>query len=55
MDFDLCHALAILQRRVEIAELHQHMLLKDYPGLDLAQMNIYLVEGLDRVLPPMLP
>ena len=36
-----------------IAELRKHVLPKDYPDLDFRRMNINLVEGLDRVLPPM--
>ncbi|WP_234735915.1 NAD(P)/FAD-dependent oxidoreductase [Tellurirhabdus bombi] len=38
-----------------LAEMRKHVLPGDYPGLDFSQMNIYLVEGLDRVLPPMSP
>lgn len=38
-----------------LAEMRKHVLPGDYPGLDFRQMNIYLVEGLDRVLPPMSP
>ena len=38
-----------------LAEMKQYVLPTDYPGLDFRQMNIYLVEGLDRVLPPMSP
>lgn len=38
-----------------IAEMRKHVLPNDYPGLDFSKMNIYLVEGLDRVLPPMDP
>lgn len=38
-----------------LAEMRTHVLPGDYPGLDFSQMNIYLVEGLDRVLPPMSP
>lgn len=36
-----------------MAELKKHVLPKDYPDLDLRQMKINLVEGADRVLPPM--
>lgn len=36
-----------------IAELKNHILPKDYPDLDPNEMNIHLLEGLDRVLPPM--
>ena len=38
-----------------IAEMRKYVLPNDYPGLDFSKMNIYLVEGLDRVLPPMDP
>lgn len=38
-----------------LAEMRKHVLPTDYPGLDFSKMNIYLVEGLDRVLPPMTP
>ncbi|GAB3822426.1 NAD(P)/FAD-dependent oxidoreductase [Pontibacter rugosus] len=38
-----------------LAEMRRHVLPTDYPGLDFSQMNIVLVEGLDRVLPPMSP
>lgn len=38
-----------------LAEMKRYVLPTDYPGLDFSQMNIYLVEGLDRVLPPMSP
>ena len=38
-----------------LAEMRQHVLPCDYPGLDFKQMNIYLVDGLDRVLPAMSP
>ncbi len=36
-----------------IAELRNHIVSKDYPDLDPNEMNIHLLEGLDRVLPPM--
>ncbi|GHA74411.1 NAD(P)/FAD-dependent oxidoreductase [Pontibacter akesuensis] len=36
-----------------LAEMKRHVLPTDYPGLDFNQMNIILVEGMDRVLPPM--
>lgn len=36
-----------------LAQLREHMLPHEYPDLDLSKMHIYLVEGLDRVLPPM--
>ncbi|ARK11246.1 NAD(P)/FAD-dependent oxidoreductase [Fibrella sp. ES10-3-2-2] len=38
-----------------LAEMRKHVLPNDYPGLDFSKMNIYLVEGVDRVLPPMSP
>lgn len=36
-----------------LGELKKHVLQKDYPDLEIDLMKIYLVEGLDRVLPPM--
>ena len=36
-----------------LGELKKHVLPKDYPDLDFSRMQIYLVEGLDRVLPAM--
>jgi NADH dehydrogenase len=36
-----------------IAELRAHVLPMDYPDLDFRRMSIHLVEGLDKVLPPM--
>jgi NADH dehydrogenase len=36
-----------------IAELKAHVLPADYPDLDFRRMSIHLVEGMDRVLPPM--
>jgi NADH dehydrogenase len=36
-----------------LAEMRKHILPLDYPGIDFGKMNIYLVEGMDRVLPPM--
>jgi NADH dehydrogenase len=36
-----------------LAEMRRYILPTDYPGLDFSKMNIYLVEGMDRVLPPM--
>ena len=36
-----------------LAEMRKHVLPNDYPGLDFSQMNIYLVEGVGKVLPPM--
>ncbi len=38
-----------------LAEMRRYVLPTDYPGLDFGQMNIYLVEGMDRVLSPMSP
>lgn len=35
-----------------LAEMRKHVLPNDYPGLDFSQMNIYLVEGMNKVLPP---
>ncbi len=35
-----------------LAEMREHVLPNDYPGLDFSQMNIYLVEGTGKVLPP---
>lgn len=36
-----------------IAELRNHVVPKDYPDIDPNEMHIHLLEGLDRVLPPM--
>lgn len=36
-----------------LAEMKRHVLPADYPGVDISKMNIYLVEGMDRLLPPM--
>ena len=36
-----------------LAELKKYVLPKDYPELDFSKMNIFLLEGGDRVLPPM--
>ncbi len=36
-----------------LAEMRKYVLPADYPGLDFSQMNIYVVEGAGRVLPPM--
>tara|TARA_R100001369_G_scaffold20091_1_gene36655 strand:+ start:134619 stop:135935 length:1317 start_codon:yes stop_codon:yes gene_type:complete len=36
-----------------IAELRNNIVDKDYPDLDASEMKIHLIEGLDRVLPPM--
>ncbi|MEQ8628860.1 NAD(P)/FAD-dependent oxidoreductase [Ekhidna sp.] len=33
-----------------LAELRNHILPKDHPDLDFSKMNIYLIEGLDRLL-----
>jgi NADH:ubiquinone reductase (H+-translocating) len=38
-----------------LAEMKKHVLPTDYPGMDIGKMNIYLVEGMDRLLPPMSP
>ncbi len=38
-----------------IAELRANVLPRDYPDMDFSQMNIHLIEGADRVLPPMSP
>ncbi|MCW3116215.1 MAG: FAD-dependent pyridine nucleotide-disulfide oxidoreductase [Chitinophagaceae bacterium] len=36
-----------------LAELKKHILPKDYPALDFNEMKIYLVEGVNRLLPQM--
>lgn len=36
-----------------LSELRKYVLPKDYPALDFSKMKIYLVEGGNRVLPPM--
>lgn len=36
-----------------LAEMRRHVLPADYPGMDFSQMNIYVVEGLGKVLPTM--
>ncbi|KAA1244291.1 NAD(P)/FAD-dependent oxidoreductase [Aquimarina sp. RZ0] len=36
-----------------IAELKLNVLPKDYPDMDFTEMEIHLIEGADRVLPPM--
>ncbi len=36
-----------------LAEMRKHVLPNDYSSVDFSKMNIYLVEGMDRVLPPM--
>lgn len=38
-----------------LSELRKNVLPKDYPRLDFSKMRIYLLEGLDRLLPPMSP
>lgn len=38
-----------------LAEMRKHILHRDYPGVDFGKMNIYLVEGFNRVLPLMSP
>lgn len=38
-----------------LAEMRKHILHRDYPGIDFRKMNIYLVEGLARLLPLMSP
>ncbi|MBK0382941.1 NAD(P)/FAD-dependent oxidoreductase [Pedobacter sp. SD-b] len=35
-----------------LAELKNHVLINDYPELDIKNMKIYLIEGSDRVLSP---
>lgn len=36
-----------------LAQMRDHVLPADYPDLDITKMNIYLVDGVDRVLPLM--
>jgi NADH dehydrogenase len=36
-----------------LAELKSHVLPRDYPDLDVSKMKIFLIEGLERVLPAM--
>lgn len=36
-----------------LAEMRKYVLPTDYPGLDFTKMNIFLIEGMDRLLPPM--
>ncbi|MBP3943875.1 NAD(P)/FAD-dependent oxidoreductase [Sphingobacteriaceae bacterium WQ 2009] len=36
-----------------IAEIRNNILVKDYPELSMDEMNVYLVEGQDRVLAPL--
>ena len=38
-----------------LSEMRKYVLPRDYPGIDFKNMNIYVVEGLDRVLPLMSP
>lgn len=38
-----------------LAEMRRYVLPADYPGLDFSEMKIYVVDGSDRVLPPMDP
>jgi len=38
-----------------IAELKLNVLPRDYPDMDFSEMEIHLIEGADRVLPPMSP
>jgi NADH:ubiquinone reductase (H+-translocating) len=38
-----------------LAELKKHVLDKDYPDLDIKDMDIFLFEGSDRILGPMSP
>jgi NADH dehydrogenase len=38
-----------------LAEMRKYILHRDYPGIDFGKMNIYLVEGRERVLPLMSP
>jgi NADH dehydrogenase len=38
-----------------LGELKHHIFPKDYPELDLSQMNIYLVQSSDRLLPALRP
>lgn len=36
-----------------LAEMRRYVLPTDYPGMDFSKMNIYVVEGMGRLLPPM--
>ncbi|MBW2960533.1 NAD(P)/FAD-dependent oxidoreductase [Mesonia aestuariivivens] len=36
-----------------IAEVRNNIIPRDYPDVDISEMRIHLLEGLDRVLPPM--
>lgn len=38
-----------------MSELRKHVLPKDYPRLDFSKMKIYLLDGMERVLPTMSP
>lgn len=38
-----------------LAEMRKHILPRDYPGVDFQKMNIYVVEGQDRLLHQMSP
>jgi NADH dehydrogenase len=38
-----------------MAELKRHVLRRDYPGLDVAESRVILLEGTDRLLPAMPP
>jgi NADH:ubiquinone reductase (H+-translocating) len=38
-----------------LSEMRQYVLPRDYPGIDFGKMNIYVVEGRERVLPLMSP
>ena len=36
-----------------IAEMRRNVIPKDYPDFDTSEMHVHLIEGMDRVLPPM--
>ena len=38
-----------------LSELRKHILPSDYPLLDFSEMKIYLIEGVDRLIPTMSP
>mgnify|MGYP000022136176 FL=1 len=38
-----------------MAEMRRYIVPKDYPGIDIAMMHIYLIEGRDRLLASMTP
>lgn len=38
-----------------LAEMRRHVLPRDYPSIDFSKMNIFLIEGMDRILPLMSP